>query len=81
MGPQLNCYTIMAIVMQNKLCCSSLAAEHLAPRGYCCILHNMTTHAFSRPAVAFESDVRLIKEPKSRDSAVPKVTELILTVN
>ena len=72
----------MAIVMQNKLCCISLTGpEHLASGEYCCILHSMATHAFNRPAVAFESDVRLMKEPKSRDSAVPKVTKLILTVN
>ena len=41
----------------------------------------MATHAFNRPAVAYECDVWLMKTPKSRDSAVPKVTELILTVN
>ena len=49
---------------------------------YCSILHNnKATPAFNRPAVAVECDVRLMNEPKSRDSAVPKVTELILTVN
>ena len=41
----------------------------------------MGTHVFNRPAVAFECDVRLMKKPKSRDAAVPKVTELILTLN
>ena len=41
----------------------------------------MATHAFNRPAVAFESGVRLMKNPKSRDAAVSIVTELILTVN
>ena len=44
-------------------------------------MHNMATHAFNRPAVAFESDVRLMKKPKSRDTAETIVTELILTVN
>ena len=44
-------------------------------------MYNMATHAFNRPAVAFESDVRLMKKPKSRDTAMTIVTELILTVN
>ena len=39
------------------------------------------THAFNRPAVAFESGLRLMKDPKSRDAAVSIVTVLILTVN
>ena len=76
----INYYTIMGIVMQNKLC-SLVRPECLAPQDYCCILHNMATHAFNRPAVAFESDVRLMKKPKSRDTAVSILTELILTVN
>ena len=41
----------------------------------------MATHAFNRPAVAFECDVMLMKKPKSRDAAVSIMTELILTLN
>ena len=43
--------------------------------------HWCSYNAFNRPAVAFESGVRLMKNPKSRDSAALIVTELILTVN
>ena len=44
-------------------------------------MHNMATHTFNIPAVAFESDVRLMKKPKSRDAAASIMTGLILTVN